>query len=319
METDRKSAVEFSVAVVCFRSRPHLDRLVAALRAQTRRAVSWVFHINGPDDGSADYLFAQPERPDVVTSAENRGFAGGMNSCLARVTTSHCLLLNPDARPQPDFLERIAEVFEEDSNICAVGGKIILGSLDSGVIDSAGIGPTIWGRWVDLGHGRPDGPDYSVRRDVDALCGAAVAYDMALLREVAEDGQIFDEDFFMYKEDVDLALRACEVDRRLVYAPEAVVVHDRGFRYGRRGDVSAELRRISLRNRYLLLLKHWKWRRDLVRLPFILLFDLMVLLVILAREREIVGAFGDALRLARRMLGKRRRRAARQRSRRGHG
>lgn len=310
-------SLEFSVCIVCFRSRPLLDRLVAALRSQTRRAVSWVVHVNAPDDGATAFWAAQPERPDVVTSVENLGFAGGMNSCLARVKTSHALLLNPDAIPQPDFLERIAAVFEEDDRICAVGGKILLGDVAEGVIDSAGIGYSPWGRWFDIGHGRRDDGSFDERRDVLALCGAAVAFDVALLRSIAEDGQIFDEDFFMYKEDVDLALRACEVDRRLVYAPAAVVVHRRGFRYGARRDVPAHLRRISLRNRYLLLLKHWKWRRDLWRLPFILAFDLAVFLVIVAREREIVGAFGDAFGLARRMLGKRRRRAAVGRSRRG--
>lgn len=310
------SAVEFSVAIVCFRSRPLLDRLVAALRSQTRRAVSWVVHVNGPDDGAAAFWAAQPERPDLVTSVENLGFAGGMNSCLARVTTSHVLLLNPDAIPQPDFLEKIAAAFEGDSKLGAVGGKILLGDVAEGVIDSAGIDYSPWGRWVDVGHGRRDDGRFDDPREVSALCGAAVAYDVALLRSIAEDGQIFDEDFFMYKEDVDLALRVCEVDRRLLYAPAAVVIHRRGFRYGARRDVPAHLRRISLRNRYLLLVKHWKWRRDLWRLPFILAFDLAVFLVIVAREREIVGAFGDALRLARRMLGKRRRRAAVGRSRR---
>ncbi|MFN8450429.1 MAG: glycosyltransferase family 2 protein, partial [Anaerolineae bacterium] len=119
-------------------------------------------------------------------------------------------------------------------------------------------------------------------------------------------GEVFDADFFMHKEDIDLCWRARLRGWESVCVPDAVAHHVRAFRPGRRERVSPYMRFLGVRNRYLLMLKdeipaHF-WRD----FPAIVAYDLGILGYLLLRERESLAALRSAWALRERMMQKRR-------------
>jgi GT2 family glycosyltransferase len=136
--------------------------------------------------------------------------------------------------------------------------------------------------------------------------GAAAFYRRAMLEDIGVEGEIFDADFFMHKEDVDVCWRAQWRGWESVYVPDALAHHVRGFRPGQRSKVTAAMRCYGTRNRYLLMLKNEAPAHFFRDSAAITLYDLGILAYVLLRERETFNAFRSAWALRGRMLHKRR-------------
>ena len=159
----------------------------------------------------------------------------------------------------------------------------------------------------DRAAGAPAEGAFSERESVDGVCAAAAVFDRAALLRVAENGEVMDEDFWMYKEDQDLCLRLREIGMRLIFEPGARAHHERGWAPERsRRDVRLEVRRHSLKNRYLILMKHWRWREHIWALPFIAGFEIFLFLALALREPRTMKGYLLALELLPRMFEKRR-------------
>jgi len=292
-----------ATCVVLHRDRDRLEDLVDGLRCQGRPADQWIFCVNGADDGSVSWLKALPENPIVLDRSDNPGFSGGVNACIAVSDASHVLIMNADVVLGAGYVESCLRVFSEEHDVAGVGGKLVRGGGD--LLDSAGFIIQPWMRVVDRGAGAPAQGRFAEREGVMGVCGAAAVFDRRVLLDVAEDGRVMDEDFWMYKEDQDLCMRLCAAGWRLVYEPSAKARHDRGWRPGSRKGVGLEVRRHSLKNRYLLLLKHWRWRRHGWTLPFVLSFEILLFLGLMLREPLTMKGYILAFRLVPRMLEKR--------------
>ena len=133
---------------------------------------------------------------------------------------------------------------------------------------------------------------------------------MVLRRDVLPrlriDDEIFDEDFFLYHEDTDLAWRAHNLGMRSLYVPSARAVHQRGWKRADRFDMPDDVRRHSFKNHYLQILKNERGRDFLLNLPVLLTWEILRLGFVLLRDRAMWVAYRDALRLAPRAWQKRR-------------
>lgn len=104
--------------------RPCLDALA---RQQTSAPfLTWVVD-NASSDGSVALLEREYPHVRVLRNDENRGFAGGNNTALRQVTTPYAVLLNNDATPEPDWLERLLAPFDEPGaeRVAAVTSKVV--------------------------------------------------------------------------------------------------------------------------------------------------------------------------------------------------
>jgi len=117
------------------------------------------------------------------------------------------------------------------------------------------------------------------------------------LEDIAIDDEIFDETFFMHKEDVDVAWRAQWRGWTALHVPSARADHIRGFRPGQRRSISAALRFYAARNRYLLLLKNECWHTFLHDGAAIATYDMAILAYLLAFERSSLRALPAAFGL----------------------
>jgi GT2 family glycosyltransferase len=136
--------------------------------------------------------------------------------------------------------------------------------------------------------------------------GAAAFYRRAMLEDIAIEGEIFDEDFFIHKEDVDICWRAQLAGWTSIYVPTAIAHHIRTFRPGKRDHIHPYLRQCAVRNRYLLMLKNETpslFRRDFLR---IILYDVLVISFILLREWSSLTGLTSAWLMRQRIIRKRR-------------
>jgi hypothetical protein len=128
-----------------------------------------------------------------------------------------------------------------------------------------------------------------------------------MLEDVAVDGEVFDEDFVMYREDVDLAWRSQLLGWDAYYEPAAVGYHVRGFHLGHeRRSMSRFLRRQSVRNGWLLLVKNETWSSLLRDSSYILPYQARIAAGLVTVEPTSLPALIDAIRLWPKMVAKRR-------------
>jgi GT2 family glycosyltransferase len=156
----------------------------------------------------------------------------------------------------------------ENARVACLTGTLlgfdVAASRATGRIDSTGIVQKWYGKWVDRAQGTPWDALAAGRgrpQDVPAACGALMFCRTAALQELAH---VFEPSFFMYKEDIDLSVRLRARGWRIVYHPDLLCHHGRGWRG--RARMSYESRYRSARNELRVC-----WRNQLRGLPYSLL------------------------------------------------
>jgi len=314
-------AQTISVHVLTHNSRPFLEPCLAGLSAQTRKPDRLLFIDCASGDGTAAWLRSAAARHqglELLLLAENRGYAGGHNTGLKRLASDFVLLLNPDVRLHPAYLEETLAAFARHPRAGAVTGKLWRGDdhlrpLTEPVLDSTGMIMTRNQRHLDRGAGQKDRGQFDREEEIFGVSGAAAVYRRAMLQDVEIGGEILDEAFFAYREDADLAWRARLMGWSAVYAPAATATHRRRVRPGSRRLVPAFVNRHSVKNRFLLRLKNQtpsNFRRTW--LPGTLR-DLSVIGYVLFREwssipglLEVVARLGETRRKRRLIMARRR-------------
>jgi GT2 family glycosyltransferase len=206
------------VIVVAWNSGDHLQRCMDALAAQTFTDWEAVVWDNASSDGAVERV-RLPQRTQVVRSPENLGFAAANNRAAELSGSRWIAALNPDAFPEPDWLERLVDAGERHG--AEAVASLQLDDADPSVLDGAGDNMSIFGIGWRGGYGHPRGTAPTEEAEVFSPCAAAALYRRDVWRELGG----FDERFFAYFEDVDLGFRIRLRGGRTVFAPAAVVRH----------------------------------------------------------------------------------------------
>src|SRR5690349_20738592 len=205
-------------------------------------------------------------RVRVIYNDTNRGFSGGQNQAIAASRGEWLLSLNPDVILNTDFLSQLLAAAaaggeQNQQNIGALSGKLLRwkpGASDerSTTIDSTGIYFRRNLRHLDRGGDETDGGQYERREYVFGATGAAALYRRTMVEDISVGGEFFDEDFFAYREDADLAWRAQLMGWSCLYVPEAVAWHVRRVTPERFRQLPDEINRHSIKNRFLMRAKY---------------------------------------------------------------
>jgi len=189
---------------------------------------------NSADPDEIAALGAMPEIHRFIPSTENLGYGGGMNALVRSLDAEYdwYLVCNPDIRFRPSALGALVAAGDRHPE-AAVFGPLIFG--DNGqVYPSArafpsirtGVGHALFANawpsnpWTARYH-RGGATDLTIEKSVDWLSGAC----MMLRPEAFQSVDGFDEGFFMYFEDVDIAYRLARLGRQAIYVPDAVISH----------------------------------------------------------------------------------------------
>jgi N-acetylglucosaminyl-diphospho-decaprenol L-rhamnosyltransferase len=272
--------VRATVVIPTLNGRERLLRALESLRAQTRRADEVVVVDNASTDGTAEAVARDYPEVTLIRSEENLGFGRAINRGAAAAEGDALVLVNNDVVLEPQFLERMLEPLGEDG-VGMVAGVLVL-ARDPGRIDSAGIELDVTLRSYDLLWNEPLERLAEARTPVGP-CGGAAAYRFEAFRDAGG----FDEAFFAYWEDVDLALRLRLAGWRCVLAPEARAHHHHGATLG---AASPAQRRLESFGRAFVL-SRYRVRRPLR----VALVDWPALLVHLVVRRER-GPIAERLR-----------------------
>lgn len=209
-----------SVIIVNYNGVGLLDECLGSLREQSCRDFEIVLVDNGSSDSSVDFVQRNYSDVILVANKENLGYGGGNNSGIRAAGGRYIAVLNNDTKADALWLERLLEAAEKDSEAGMFASKI-LNYYSPDVIDNTGL--MIYRDGIARGRGRleKDEGQYDVRDEVFFPSGCAGFY----RREVFDEIGLYDEDFFLYLDDVDVGLRARLAGWRCVYVPDAVVYH----------------------------------------------------------------------------------------------
>jgi GT2 family glycosyltransferase len=205
------------------------------------------------DNGSTDRTTALLNRTSgatIIRNAANLHFLKAVNFASGRVRGRNILLLNNDAQLLPGSVASALRTLSADSGIGAVGGRII---LPDGTLQEAG--SIIWRDGACSGYARgqePTGPDVMFQRDIDYCSGANLLTPTALFQKLGG----FDERFApAYYEETDYCVRLWESGYRVVYDPDAVIVH---YEFGSASTDSEALRQQQI-NHEIFVSQHREW------------------------------------------------------------
>lgn len=297
---------KIAVHVVTYNSS---ETIVTCLRALLEQDAEFSLHI--VDNASTDSTVEQIRALGlpVQVSSTNVGYSAAHNRALKATDSEFVLTLNPDVLLQPGYLKSMLGTLEGDRSLGSAAGCLLrvesLGDTPH-AIDSIGVFMRRNRRQGLLKENTPLTDVPLEQQPIFGPDGAAAFYRRAMLEDIAVDGEIFDEDFFMHKEDIDICWRAQLAGWTSTFQPDARAHHIRRFRPNQRQRVDPKLRMFAVRNRYLLMLKNEIPRlfwRDILR---IVVYDLAVLAYIVFREPASLRGLSSAWALRKRMLHKRR-------------
>jgi GT2 family glycosyltransferase len=255
------------VSIVTYNSAEHLSVCLESLKAQTWKG----FRVSLWDNASAD------ETPAIVAdhrdlldfvhfSDQNLGFCTAHNRLMLSAATEYALVLNPDVVLDSHFLEILVREMDADPRAGSATGKLLRWQKETPdavrkrtnrqVLDSTGIYMTPNQRHLDRGSGEIDMGQYERREYVFGASGAAAFYRRAMLEDIQNRNGYFDESFFAYREDADLAWRAQWMGWRCLYVPEARGYHVRRVLPQKRAALPDAINMHSFKNRFLLRIKN---------------------------------------------------------------
>lgn len=281
--------------------RPCLDSILA-LDFKDKEVI---FLDNASTDKSVEFVLKNYPSMRVIANKENSGYAGGANQAIEVGRGEFVMILNPDIVFEPNYLDVLVERLKKDEKIGAIIGKLRKYDFEkrekTNLIDSAGLKMFRNRRCVDRGQGEEDEGQFDNAEDVFGVTGACPLYRRSALEDSKIAGEYFDNDFFMYKEDVDISWRMRLLGWKCFYEPKALAYHGRGTgvlsRAGvfevaaGRSKLSKFQKYYSYKNERLMRVKNELWPdvwRDI--LP-ILWKETLMFGWILLREQFLIKAF----------------------------
>ncbi|MBV9762389.1 MAG: glycosyltransferase family 2 protein [Acidobacteriaceae bacterium] len=302
---------KLAITIVTYNSARYIRRCLEWVLAQSYAPTEAIVIDNASRDGTLEILREFESRARVIYNQRNTGFAAAQNQAIALSDADWILTLNPDVRLTPDFAATLIAAAEADPSAGSLCGKLFAMGEDAeipetAVLDSTGIYFTRNLRHFDRGSREPDAGQYDRAEYVFGATGAAALYRREMIRDVSVGGEFFDDDFFAYREDADVAWRAQLLGWKCLYTPAAVAYHARHALPSNRRSLSPLINMHSVKNRFLMRIKNTTG--DLYRRHWlsITLRDLLVVGACLTHEFTSLRAFPLVMGGFRRAWAKRR-------------
>ncbi len=292
------------MAIVNWNGIDHIARCLDAVLGQTLPPAEVVVVDNGSTDGSPQLVSSRYPQVALVERPTNEGFCKGYNRAIRHTRFPYVLILNNDVFLDRDFLCQAVTAIDRSPDIGSIAARI----LKAGSGEIADVGHYLQRRLRVVSSRNTTEPEF-----VFAGSGSALLCRRQMLEDVRLFGEVFDETFYMYWEDVDLAWRAQLRGWRCLYAPDVIAHHlESASQEGRIRvlDKSGDIQRHIWKNRYLILTKDASPRVLGTLLPSLLLAEILswpyILFRIPSRLPVFIQAHLDAIRLFRNAVGKRR-------------
>src|SRR3990167_2777272 len=277
-----------SVIIINRNGRKFLNGCIDSVKIQSHNKIEMILIDNASTDESLTFVRHNYKDLTIIANSNNEGYSKAANTGIVKSKGEFILILNPDVVLEPNYIESCLISIKKDSKIGSVSGKLLRFRTDDNhdYIDSTGlILCQNIRRPLDRGQNQRDNGQYNKEEYIFGVNGAAPFYRRVMLEDVKIVDEYFDEEFFAYYEDVDLAWRAQLLGWKCYYTPFAVAYHYRSYLKSEVGNTG---KLHAVKNRYLLYLKNEFIVSFLKHLPANLLVETIRLLRYFLRERDVL-------------------------------
>ncbi|MFP4082734.1 MAG: glycosyltransferase family 2 protein [Candidatus Aminicenantes bacterium] len=218
---------EISVILVNHNNKSHLKECLLALeKSSLRPCLEFIVVDNNSSDGSRDFIRDHFPLVRLIGNQKNRGFSAANNQGIRLSKGDFILFLNPDTLPYAQSLNLMLQEIKSNPRVGAVGPALIKGENKFQV--SFGSRVNFWKEFLQRCFLNPYHRTILKRsrkkKEVGWLSGAC----LLVRKDILDREDFFDENFFLYFEDIDLCLRMRKKGWKLIYLPQARVFHREG-------------------------------------------------------------------------------------------
>jgi GT2 family glycosyltransferase len=223
--------MDLTIAIVSYNAKDELEACLESVSRSTRLdSYEVIVADNASTDGTVEMLADRFPRVRVIASSENLGFGRASNLCWHEAKSSLVLFLNSDTVVPERALDRLVELARKRPEAGALGPRLLYpdGEIQMSFGAMPGILSEVLQKLWNAGYARGKGPlrgavrkRYSRERAVDWVSGAC----LLTRRDTLETVSGFDENFFLYSEDIDLCARIRATGARILFTPEVEIVH----------------------------------------------------------------------------------------------
>jgi GT2 family glycosyltransferase len=290
-----------SVVIPNWNGKRFLTGVLDSLAKQTYKQVEVVVVDNGSHDGSVEFIRENYPTVQLALYEKNTGFAVAVNRGIRESKGEFIALINNDTVLEDEFIAELVKGMDEHPECGSLGCKM-LAYDDHSLLDGVGDGYRRGGLPGRIGHREKDTGLFDEGRYILGACGGAALYRRSLFCDIG----LFDDDYFAYLEDVDIALRAQSAGYKCYYIPTARIYH---LGCGTTGSgYSPLVVKLSAQNNWNTIVKNIPMPLLIKFLPQIAFWQAYYLAVVCVRGGQVLpwleGSF-KALLLLPRMLGKR--------------
>ncbi len=237
-----------SLIIIHYNTPHYLRTCLDSIFNQTFKNIEVIFIDNNSPDESwkplvekeyAKYI-DNPDSPlklKIIANKDNLGYAKAANQGIKmaienETPADYVVITNPDIIYTPKYFETVLERMDLDPEIASITGKVLKYDFEkrkpTKIIDTTGLLAYKNRRIVDRGQGLKDEGQFDQEEEVFGVSGACPLYRREALEDIKIMDEYLDEDFFMYKEDVDLSWRFLLFGWKNYYYPKAKAYHGRG-------------------------------------------------------------------------------------------
>jgi len=234
---------------------------------------------NHSADDSLQVIEAFKKYVDIIKLPYNSGYAKAANIGIKN-TDSHLLLVaNSDIILDENFNAMVLGKFRENKNIAMLSPLIL--RFDRRTVDSAGQDCSLALYPLEIGFNRNIDDVPIDEKPVFSVCGAATVFSRQALEQLKINDEYYDEDFFIFWEDFDIGWRAHLLGLKTLFYPKALVYHYRSgtlkqnflSRFSLALARPAAIKYHLVKNRYLTLIKNFRFKQNINSIPFIFFKD----------------------------------------------
>jgi hypothetical protein len=281
---------EVSIIIVSYNAREYLKQCLDSVNRglDNLKAEIWVVD-NASIDGSAEMIKENFPQVKLIANKENIGFARANNIALKKCAAPYILLLNNDTIITSGAIKKMVDIMKEYKKIGALGPRLI---FENGLVQIS-FGPMLslwneaWQKFLQSRSRKKKGfiKSYIEKRSKKSCHPHWVSAACIMLRKEAIDqAGFFDENFFMYSEDVDLCHRLSQKGWKIFYTPDVEIMHLEGKSASTNiGRVQIEYRRSQL---YFYRKYYGKWGLFLLKVYLLCKFSFTYFKTIITIKNE---------------------------------
>ncbi len=290
-----------SIIIVTFYGEKFIEKLLDSIDKQTYQDFEVIIIDNNSKDKTLEIIKDKTKELSfslkLLVLNKNYGYTVAVNKGIREASGEFILVLNQDVYLSDNFLENALKGFF-NKKIGFVSGKIL--RFDGKTIDSTGQFLSLSLYPVERDYNKMDSEYIKREKRIFSVCGAVAFYKKEMLEKIKIDDEYFDEDFFMFFDDIDLGWRANILGWKGVYVDNAVAYHYRSGSLAQKGKIFLTFKRSSfiqyhiIKNRYLTLIKNARISQVILHLPFIITRDIVYLFIIMIKPsifKQIIKSY----------------------------